>query len=115
MARKVTELIELTDDIDGGKADVTVAFTWDGTPLEIDLSKKNATAFTKLLKPYVEASRNSATPRPRTTRTTKKAAAVGRRSDLDQVRAWAAENGLQVSSRGRIAGSVLETYDSAHA
>ena len=35
----------------------------------------------------------------------------GRRQDLGQVRKWAADNGVELSTRGRIAASVLAAYD----
>ena len=47
----------LVDDIDGGKAERTVVFSWDGKGYEIDLSKKNIAALEKALKPYVTAAR----------------------------------------------------------
>lgn len=114
LAKKVIEVVELTDDLDGGKADTTVAFTWDGTPLEIDLSKKNAAAFHKLLKPYIEAARKVRPAAVRSTRSRRApASAPSRRTDLDAVRSWANANGYDVSTRGRIAASVLEAYDSS--
>jgi len=47
MAQKVTVAPE--DDLTGGPADETVRFTFEGTAYEIDLSAKNAAAFSKLL------------------------------------------------------------------
>jgi hypothetical protein len=44
MAKKVETIVTLTDDLDGSKADRTLAFGYDGGSYEIDLSKKNATA-----------------------------------------------------------------------
>ena len=55
MARQYVE--QLTDDLDGGKADTTLRFSWENAAYEIDLSKKNAAAFAKLVKPYVDAGR----------------------------------------------------------
>jgi hypothetical protein len=46
-----TETItRLVDDLDGGTAERTVVFGWDGHRYEIDLSKKNITALEKALK-----------------------------------------------------------------
>ncbi len=112
MARKVTQLIELTDDLDGGKADQTVSFALNGSNYEIDLSKKNASALNKALKPYLEGAR-----KVRATRTRTAATSSGRgksRSDLGDIRAWAKSNGYDVSDRGRIPASVTDAYDSAH-
>jgi hypothetical protein len=35
-------ILELVDDLDGGKADETVSFALDGVEFEIDLSAENA-------------------------------------------------------------------------
>jgi hypothetical protein len=37
--------VALEDDLDGGPADKTVRFGMGGSEYEVDLSKKNATAF----------------------------------------------------------------------
>ena len=47
VAREVTE--RLIDDLDGGAAVETVTFALDGANYELDLSKKNAGAFRKVL------------------------------------------------------------------
>lgn len=109
MAKKTTTLIELIDDVDGGKAERTVTFSFDGAQYEIDLSKKNATAMTKALKPYIDVARKVRATRSRTPSATKSA----KRNDLADVRAWAAKNGHAVSDRGRIPAAVLEAYDTA--
>lgn len=111
MAKKVTTIVELTDDFDGGKADRTVAFSLNGTNYEIDLSKKNANAFEKVLKPYVDAARQV-----KPTRRSSSSRTSARRSpsrDLAAVRAWARDNGYEVSDRGRVPTSVLEAYDAS--
>ncbi len=112
MAKRVVTTVELTDDLDGGKADRTVQFAFDGTSYEIDLSKKNATALEKALKPYVASARKVRQPVRRG-----RSATSGRgsgRTDLAQVRQWARSNGHEVSDRGRIPGSVLEAFDAAN-
>jgi nucleoid-associated protein Lsr2 len=57
MAQKV--IVALEDDLDGGPADETVRFAFDGTEYEIDLSAKNARAFRKKLTPFVEHARKA--------------------------------------------------------
>ena len=57
MAQKVT--VALEDDLDGGPAEETVRFAYEGTEYEIDLSKKNAAAFHKQLAPFLEHARKS--------------------------------------------------------
>jgi hypothetical protein len=107
MAQKVTTLVELTDDIDGGKAEQTVRFAFDGHQYEIDLSKKNANALSKALKPYVNSARKVRSSRSRV--------GTGRRSgqhqvSLSEVRAWAKSNGYDISDRGRIPAAVMEAF-----
>ena len=108
-----TTIVTTTDDIDGSKGAQTVAFTFEGTSYEIDLSKKNATALAKALQPYIDAGRKvRGTSGSSRRRPAPAAKAVSR--DLAAVRAWAAENGYPVSERGRIAGTVIADYDAAH-
>ena len=54
MAQKVT--VALEDDLDGGPADETMRFGFEGTDYEIDLSAKNARASAR------SWSRSSSTP-----------------------------------------------------
>ncbi len=103
----VTEI--LVDDMDGSPGDRTINFTWDGTAYEIELSKKNAAAFEKAMKPYLDVAR-----RIRGSRGRRAGVARGGKRDLTAIREWAAQNGFEVSSRGRIAGSVIEAYEAAH-
>jgi hypothetical protein len=46
-------VVELFDDLDGGRADETVVFALDGVEYEIDLSKSNATALRDVLAAYI--------------------------------------------------------------
>ena len=106
MAQKIT--VALEDDIDGSRADETLRFAFGGTEYEIDLSKKNAAAFRKQIAPYIEHGRKIGRPVAR--RGTRTAASRQRSSDI---RAWALEQGITVSERGRIPASVVEQYEEA--
>src|SRR5215469_4081063 len=107
MAQKVTVVLE--DDLTGGPAEQTVRFAFEGTDYEIDLNAKNAAAFGKQLAPYLEhARRVGRGPSRRPGRT-----AAGRQRSGD-IRAWAKEQGLAVSARGRIPASVMEQYQAAN-
>jgi Lsr2 len=112
MVRNVVTTVELTDDLDGGRAEGAVTFAWDGATYEIDLSKRNAAALEKALKPYISAARR--VRRPTTRRGAGSSAQRGGRHDLGEVRAWARANGHDVSDRGRISAAVTEAYDAAH-
>src|SRR5689334_14421962 len=107
MAQKVTTVIELTDDIDGGKAEQTVQFAYDGHQYEIDLSKKNANALSKALKPYVDSARKVRASRARAVTSRRSA----RQVNLADVRTWARSNGYDISDRGRIPAAVMEAYE----
>src|SRR5215218_83212 len=106
----MAKTVVTTDDIDGSPNAETVTFSFDGRSFEIDLSKKGRAALEKALKPYIDAGRSVG---GRATRSSGNGRSRGRRSgtaDLAAVRAWAAENGIAVSDRGRISASVLEQY-----
>jgi hypothetical protein len=106
MAQKIT--VALEDDLDGGPADETVRFGLGGTDYEIDLSTKNANAFRRQLAPFIEHARKTGRgPRRRPGRT-----ASSRERSAD-IRAWAKDQGITVSDRGRIPASVAEQYDAA--
>ena len=106
MATKVT--IALEDDLDGGPADETVRFAFGGAEYEIDLNKKNARRFRRQLAPFVEhAHKAGQGPRRRAAR---------RAPDRERsaaIRAWARQQGIAVSDRGRIPAGVSERYKAA--
>jgi choline dehydrogenase-like flavoprotein len=110
MAKQTVVQEILVDDLDGSPGDRTVNFTWEGTAYEIELSRKNAVAFERAMKPYVDAARRIRSPRSRRAG----GQARGGKRDLTAIREWAAQNGFDVSSRGRIAASVIEAYEAAH-
>jgi nucleoid-associated protein Lsr2 len=106
MATKIT--VALEDDLDGGPTEETVRFGLDGTDYEIDLNKKNAAALRKRLSPYVEHARKAGRgPRRQAGRG---AESRDRGSDI---RAWAKDQGIAVSGRGRIPASVMGQYEAA--
>lgn len=106
MAQKVT--VALEDDLTGGPAERTVRFAFDGTGYEIDLNGKNAAAFSKQLAPFIEHARRAGRSQPRRGGRT-----GGNRQRSGDIRAWAKEQGLAVSERGRIPAGVLKQYHAA--
>ena len=106
MAQKMT--VALEDDLDGGPADETVRFGLGGTGYGIDLSKKNATAFRRKIAPFVEHARKAGRGQRR--RPGRTASSRERSADI---RAWAKDQGITVSDRGRIPASVAEQYEAA--
>ena len=104
MATKIT--VALEDDLEGGPANETVRFAIGGTGYEIDLNKKYARAFRKQLAPFVEHARKAGRGqrRPRTSSS---------RQRSSDIRAWAKQQGIAVSGRGRIPASVVAQYEAA--
>ncbi len=109
MARKT--IVELTDDLDGGKAAETITFGLDTRTYTIDLNAKNAKALRKVLAPYVESGRRvqpstRGRGRPRT------AGSDGGYS-TQEVREWARSQGIEVADRGRIPADLAARFQAA--
>lgn len=105
MAKRVITTLE--DDLDSSEANETITFSIDGAGYEIDLNDAHANELREALSKYISAARMSAgRARP--------ARRPGDRSDTKAVRAWAIENGIPVSTRGRIQADVMERYAAAH-
>jgi hypothetical protein len=114
MAQKVQVI--LVDDVDGGEASETVSFALDGVSYEIDVSESNAQSLRDSLAPWLTHARRvagRAGSRPRGAGKSRGSASAGRQ-DLSAVRAWARENGYQVSDRGRVSSEIITAYEKAH-
>lgn len=107
MAQRVNVL--LVDDIDGGEADETVAFSIDGTSYEIDLSTKNADKLRGGLEPFVTAARKT----PRGLGRSRRTRSASSRERSAEIREWAKSRGIKVSERGRIPARVIEQYEAS--
>ena len=101
--------VKFYSDLSGeeiGESAETLSFSFAGKSYEIDLTSKERDDFERVLSKYLEAARPAG------------AAGRGARaaSGLDPkvVRAWAIEAGLDVPSRGRIPGTIVEEYNAAH-
>lgn len=108
MARKVQVLLE--DDIDGTPGAETVLFSLDGKSYEIDLSEKNADKLREAFAPWIGAGRRVSSPTAAETRRRP----ARRSEDTADIRRWAAENGIPVSTRGRISADLRARYEAAH-
>lgn len=97
MAQKIETV--LVDDLDGEPAAETVHFGLDGRHYELDLTKDHAKQLRAELKAYVRGARPVAPPRPK--------------PEAAQIRAWARQNGYEVSDRGRIHRDVIQAYRQA--
>ena len=110
MAKRTITTIELTDDVDGGKAERTIAFGFDGANYEIDLSKAHAEDLRGALEPYVKAGRRVG----RDGRRTRRSGQVGDGDQTKAIRDWAKSQKMQVSDRGRVSAEIREAYSKAH-
>ena len=109
MARQIVETI--TDDLDGSKDASPVSFAYEGTEYTIDLSKKNKSAFDKVMKPYLDAATKQSR---RPSGTSRRSSSAPKRNDLSAVREWAKAAGHTVSDRGRVSAEIQSAYDAAH-
>ena len=109
MARRIQ--VDLEDDISGGPAAETVAFALDGRAYEIDLSAENAQALRDAFAPWIAAARRVGASKQVIDLRTKKSRRSG---DTSAIRAWAIENGIPVSTRGRISMDLRARYEAAH-
>ena len=101
--------VQLEDDLTGGPADETVEFGIDGRAYEIDLSARHAEEFRRQVARFLEhASLVRAAHRRPSVRT------LASRERSRQIRAWAEEQGLDVSERGRLPREVIQQYDNEH-
>lgn len=101
------EVVIIEDDLDGSPGDETVRFGLDGAEYEIDLSGKNARKFRKRLAPFVEHAHRVAAGQRRPART-----AASRQRSRD-IRAWAKQQGIELSDRGRMPASIVNQYEAS--
>ena len=106
MAQNIITTVTFRDDLKGtefaeGEGE-TITYAWEGTNYEIDLTTANAAAFRKAMEKYVSASRVVTGKKSGTSR-----------NDLNEVRAWAKGQGMQVAERGRVSVAVLAAFDKA--
>jgi Lsr2 len=111
-----TVVTQVTDDLDGSTGGETITFSYRGTNYEIDLGKRNVSAFDKVMKPYVDAARKVTAARGG-----RRASSNGRggsrsrsASDLAAIREWARAQGYTVADRGRISAEITDAYTAAH-
>ena len=119
MAQQVN--VKLVDDLDGSDAAATVSFGLDGRVYEIDLSDDNAARLRDSLASFIAAARKSGGSTTTGSRRAQKMTVSSgpRPQTLDReqtaaIRAWARQNGHQISDRGRISKTVVDAFQAAH-
>ncbi|MET4144176.1 Lsr2 family protein [Arthrobacter sp. UYCo732] len=101
-------VVELIDDLDGSEATQSLTFALDGVDFEIDLNDANAEDLRSTLARYSEKARRAGGRK----RSLSEVRAAGPSSK--DIRAWAQAQGLEVNSRGRINGAVMDQYMAAN-
>jgi nucleoid-associated protein Lsr2 len=107
---QITE-VRLVDDLDGGEAAESVAFSIDGKSYEIDLNEKHAAALRDAFAPFVGSARRAGGSAAVATRQKAFARPARPREETAAIRVWANANGHEVSARGRIPAAVLDAYE----
>ena len=116
MAQQTT--VRFVDDLDGSEAVGTVTFALDNRTYEIDLSDENTDKLHEALAPFIEhgrkaGGRSGGRGRNRGQAAMTETPARSNREETHAIRAWARQNGHQISDRGRIPKSVIEAYQAA--
>lgn len=106
-------ILELVDDLDGGKADETVSFALDGVEFEIDLSAENAAKLRDAFAEFVGHARRTGGRKQRGAATPKVVSGNGK-PDTQAVREWARSQGETVAERGRVPQALVMRFQEAH-
>ena len=106
MAQRVITVLE--DDVDGSQATQSVSFSLDGHSYVVDLNDQNAAALRAALEPWRKVARPDGHRRP----TIVQAQARSRHHGM--IRQWGADNGWELSPRGRIPQDLLDAFCAAH-
>lgn len=107
----------ILDDIDGSDAEETVTFALDGIGYEIDLNAKHAGELREFLSKYMDAGTRIGRVEGRNAQLTRHVPSVYRPQTAEsrewnqKVRAWAVNNGWELSDRGRIPQHVIDAFE----
>jgi hypothetical protein len=106
-------IVKTYDDLDGSEIDAdgkSVSFSFDGASYEIDLSSKNVDKMREAFAVYTAKARKVSNRAGRGSAKPAEPAPL----DTRAVRAWAAQQGIEVSARGRLSSDLIEKYRAAH-
>lgn len=107
MAQQVQVLT--TSDLSGKPDATTHTLRLDGREVTLDLTAEESSALKETLQPYFAAASSSRSHHTGSGQSPRS----GRAARLKDIRAWARENGHQVSDRGPIRAHIVEAYDAA--
>jgi nucleoid-associated protein Lsr2 len=113
MAKRVIE--QLVSDLSGkdikdGEGE-SIKFSIGSTSYEMDLTEAEAGQFYDAVKKYTDVATKTG---GRGSRSGGGSTSKSDRGQTQAIRAWARENGLEVSDRGRISQDVQAAYSAAH-
>lgn len=117
MAKQVIE--QVLSDLSGEEGAETIHFATDGTAYEIDLTEQEVKEFGAMLEPFVTHARQlkgGTAGRKVRGLTTKLVAAASKPAtstasgEMAQIRAWAANHGMTLATRGRISKEIVDQY-----
>ena len=116
MAKKTIEVI--TSDLSGEELEPgqgeTIIFSVGGGDYSIDLTDAEAEEFRATFDKYVKVASRASSRGTQSSSSARKPSGSGRSSEeLAHIRAWAKDNGHEVSERGRIKAEVIEAFDKA--
>jgi nucleoid-associated protein Lsr2 len=102
--KHIVTTVTITDDLGGVGEATMLRFHAFGRVYEIDLNKRNQETFQRrqeaLYAPYIAVARD-------VTEIEEKRAPI--------IRAWAAQNGIEVNARGRVPEDIIRQYEEAQA
>lgn len=108
-------IVEHYDDLEPElAADTERLFAVNGIHYRIDLSNKNAAKFDKDMEKWVTAAERVSKPSEGTRRrgrASRPGADAG--LPLGEIRAWAKDNGYEISDRGRVAAEIVRAWKAA--
>jgi len=104
MAKTITRTSDLSGALDAEPYVLTFGVDGSVVKVDIDLTSEEAQAFADLFKPYIEAGNVRKSRGPK-----------GPNPEIAELRAWAAENGIEVPERGRIPQEIREKYEASKA
>lgn len=110
MAQQVSVL--LLCDLHGNgdvEAQETISFGLDNASFELDVCQAHGKELRSKFGPFVEHARRQTGGQSR-----KRVRHAADRAHTAEVRAWAKEQGYQISERGRIPASVVAEYEQSH-
>ena len=114
MAQRIQVLLICDVCNDGTAGTENIRFGLDAVNYEIDVCDKHAVQLRDAVAPYSGPGRRATGGSAAAGRGGRRRSGGGNRAHTQAVRAWARQQGIKVSERGRISADVAAQYDAAH-